>query len=206
MAKQKRSPWMQRHLNDHYVKQAQIDGFRSRAAYKLKELNERDKLFKPGMTVVDLGAAPGGWSQVAADMVGDSGRIIALDILPMDAFAQVELIQGDFREEAVFESLMQLLGDKPVDLVMSDMAPNMSGTRVVDQPRSIYLAELALDFACHVLKPGGDFLVKTFEGEGIMELRKNIQKNFAKCLNRKPKSSRNESREIFLVGKTRVVN
>lgn len=205
MGKQKRSPWMQRHLNDPYVKKAQVDGYRSRAAYKLLELNERDKLFKPGMTVVDLGAAPGGWSQVAADMVGDSGRIIALDILPMDSFAQVEFIQGDFREDAVFEQLLEILNGKPVDLVISDMAPNMSGTKAVDQPRSIHLAELALDFACQVLKPGGDFVAKTFEGAGIDDIRNTVRENFSKCLNRKPNSSRSESREIFIVGKNRVV-
>lgn len=204
MSKTKRSPWMQRHLNDQYVKQAQVDGYRSRAAYKLLELDKRDKLFKSGMTIVDLGAAPGGWSQVAAEMVGEKGRIIALDLLPMDSFAHVEFIQGDFREESVLNQLMQLLDGDEVDLVLSDMAPNMSGTRAVDQPRSIYLAELALDFACQVLKPGGEFVVKTFEGEGISELRRMIQQEFSKCLNRKPKSSRSESREIFLVGKNRV--
>lgn len=206
MANKKRTPWMQRHLNDPYVKKAQIDGYRSRAAYKILELDEKDNLFKPGMTVVDLGAAPGGWCQVIADMVGETGRIIALDILPMDSFAQVEFIQGDFADEEVFNKLLETLNGQLVDLVISDMAPNMSGTRGVDQPRSMYLAELALDFACQVLKPGGDFLVKTFEGEGIDDLRKMIREKFTKCLNRKPKSSRSESREIFLVGKNRVVN
>jgi len=206
MAKQKRSPWLQRHLNDPYVKKAQVDGYRSRAAYKLLELNDKDKFFRPGMTVVDLGAAPGGWSQVAANMVGDRGRIIALDILPMDSFAQVEFIQGDFTNEAVFQQLLDTLDGAPVDLVISDMAPNMSGTRVVDQARSIYLVELALDFALTVLKPGGDFVAKTFEGAGIDEIRKNVRENFSKCLNRKPNSSRSESREIFVVGKNRVAN
>ena len=206
MAKQKRSPWLQRHLNDPYVKKAQVDGYRSRAAYKLLELNDKDKFFRPGMTVVDLGAAPGGWSQVAANMVGDRGRIIALDILPMDSFAQVEFIQGDFTDEAVFQQLLDTLDGAPVDLVISDMAPNMSGTRVVDQARSIYLVELALDFALTVLKPGGDFVAKTFEGAGIDEIRKNVRENFSKCLNRKPNSSRSESREIFVVGKNRVAN
>ncbi len=205
MAKQKRTPWMTRHLNDPYVKQAQVDGYRSRAAYKLLELNEKDRLFKPGMTVVDLGSAPGGWSQVVAGLVGDKGRVVALDIIPMDSFAQVEFIQGDFRQDAVLEMLMKTLNGEPVDIVISDMAPNMSGDRVVDQPRSIYLTELALEFACQVLKPGGDFLSKTFEGEGIVELREQIRQNFTKCLNRKPKSSRSESREIFLVGKSRIV-
>ena len=205
VAKQKRSPWMQRHLNDPYVKKAQADGYRSRAAYKLLELNERDKFFKPGMTVVDLGAAPGGWSQVAAEMVGDKGRIIALDILPMDSFAQVEFIQGDFREDDVFQQLMDTLDGEPVDLVISDMAPSMSGDKSVDQPRSIYLAELALDFACQVLKPSGDFVAKTFEGSGIDDIRTTVRQNFPKCLNRKPNSSRSESREIFIVGKGRVV-
>ena len=205
MGKPKRSNWMQRHLKDDYVKKAQVDGYRSRAAYKLLELNERDKLIKPGMTIVDLGAAPGGWSQVAADIVGDKGRIIALDILPMDSFAHVEFIQGDFKKDEVFEKLMLALDGDLVDLVISDMAPNMSGTRGVDQPRVIFLAELALDFATQVLKPGGDFLVKVFEGEGIDQFRLAVRKNFSKCLNRKPKSSRSESREIYVVGKNRVV-
>lgn len=205
MNKQKRSPWMQRHLNDPYVKKAQIDGYRSRAAYKILELDEKDRLFKPGMTVVDLGAAPGGWCQVTADMVGDTGRIIALDILPMDSFAQVEFIQGDFTDDKVFNQLLEVLGDNQVDLVISDMSPNMSGDRGVDQPRSMYLAELALDFACQVLKPGGDFLSKTFEGEGIADFRGKINEKFVKCLNRKPKSSRSESREIYLLGKGRII-
>ena len=206
MVKQRRSPWMQRHLNDPYVKRAQVDGYRSRAAYKLLELDEKDRLFKPGMTVVDLGAAPGGWSQVAADRVGERGRIIALDVLPMDSFAQVEFVQGDFTEDSVFQQLLDTLDGAPVDLVISDMAPNMSGTRVVDQAKSIYLVELALDFALAVLKPGGDFVAKTFEGSGIEEIRRNVRTNFDKCLNRKPNSSRSESREIFIVGKGRVAN
>jgi len=206
MGKQKkRTSWMRRHLQDSFVKKAQVDGFRSRAAYKLLEINERDKLFKPNMCVVDLGAAPGGWTQVAAQMVGEKGRIIALDILPMDSFAQVELIQGDFQEEEVYDKLLKILGDDKVDLVICDMAPNITGLRVVDQPRAMYLADLALDFAKQVLKPGGDFLVKVFEGEGMDEYRKQIRQSFAKMLTRKPDASRSESRELYLIGKSRVV-
>ena len=205
MAKQKSNRWMERHVNDTYVKKSQADGYRSRAAYKLLELDEKDKLFKPGMTIVDLGAAPGGWSQVASERIGESGRIIALDLLPMDSFSQVEFIQGDFREDEVFDKLMKLLNGKSVDLVISDMAPNISGQRVIDQSKSMYLVELALDFALQVLKPGGDFVTKAFEGAGMAEFRKLVQSHFAKSYNRKPGSSRAESRELFIVGKNRIV-
>ena len=204
MSRQKaNNGWMERHVNDNYVKKSQEDGYRSRAAYKILELNEKDKLFKPGMTVVDLGAAPGGWSQVVSESIGEKGRIIALDLLPMDSFAQVEFIQGDFREDEIFEKLMKTLNGSPVDLVISDMAPNITGQRVTDQPKSMYLVELALDFALQVLKPGGDFVTKAFEGAGMAEYRKQVQANFTKSYNRKPGSSRAESRELFIVGKGR---
>ena len=204
MAKQKNNQWMQRHVKDNFVKQAQNDGYRSRAAYKLLELNDKDKLFKPGMCVVDIGAAPGGWSQVAASMVGDKGRVIALDILPMDSFAQVEFIQGDFTEDSVFNELMDTLNGQPVDLVICDIAPNISGVRLVDQSKAMYLVELALDFAQQVLKPGGNFAVKVFEGEGLDEFRQIARGMFSKVLNRKPKASRDESRELYIVGKGRL--
>ncbi len=204
MSKQKRSPWMQRHLDDSFVKKAQADGFRSRAAYKLLELNEKDKLFKSNMCVVDLGAAPGGWTQVACDLVGDKGRVIALDILPMDSFANAEVIQGDFLEDDVYQKLLDMLNGQPVDLVISDMAPNISGMRAIDQPKAMYLAELALDFACQTLKPGGDFVTKVFEGEGMVEYRSLVKQSFSKMLVRKPDASRSESRELFIVGKSKL--
>jgi len=204
MSKQKRSQWMQRHLDDSFVKKAQADGFRSRAAYKLLELNEKDKLFKSGMCVVDLGAAPGGWTQVACDLVGDKGRVIALDILPMDSFANAEVIQGDFREADVYQKLLDTLDGQAVDLVISDMAPNISGMRAIDQPKAMYLAELALDFACQTLKPGGDFATKVFEGEGMVDYRRLVKQSFSKMLVRKPDASRSESRELFIVGKSRL--
>lgn len=204
MAKSKNSQWMTRHVNDNFVKQAQNDGYRSRAAYKLLELNDKDKLFKPGMCVVDLGAAPGGWSQVASTLVGDKGRVIALDLLPMDSFAQVEFIQGDFTEDSVFNELMDTLNGQAVDLVICDIAPNISGVRLVDQSKAMYLVELALDFAQQVLKPGGNFAVKVFEGEGLDEFRQTARGIFSKVLNRKPKASRDESRELYIVGKGRL--
>jgi len=204
MSKQKRSPWMQRHLDDSFVKKAQVDGFRSRAAYKLLELNEKDKLFKSNMCVVDLGAAPGGWTQVACDLVGDKGRVIALDILPMDSFANAEVIQGDFREDDVYQKLLDTLDGQAVDLVISDMAPNISGMRAIDQPKAMYLAELALDFACQTLKPGGHFATKVFEGEGMVDYRSLVKQSFSKMLVRKPDASRSESRELFIVGKSKL--
>ena len=167
MAKSKSRRWIKQHLKDPYVQQSQKDGYRSRASYKLLEVLEKDNLIKPGMTVVDLGAAPGGWSQVAAELVGHDGKVFALDILPMDNIAGVEFIQGDFTEEAVYQKLLVMIGDQPVDLVISDMAPNLSGVRAVDQPKSMYLVELALDLARQVMKPGGVFVAKIFQGEGF---------------------------------------
>jgi len=197
--------WLDEHFNDPYVKRAQQDGYRSRAVYKLLEIQEKDHLLRPGMTVVDLGAAPGGWSQVAAPLVGAKGRIVALDILPMDALPDVEFIQGDFREEEVLDALLARLGDARVDLVMSDMAPNISGMKAVDQPRSMYLAELALDMALRVLAPGGDFLVKVFQGEEYDAYLREVRKRFGKVLIRKPKASRPRSREVYVLARNLIV-
>jgi len=195
--------WLQRHVADEYVKKAQTMGYRSRAVFKLLELDKKDRLLKPGMRVVDLGAAPGGWSQIAADRVGDNGCVIALDILPMDTIAGVTFIEGDFQEQKVLTQLLDEIGNDGIDLVICDMAPNISGVRAVDQPKAMYLAELALDLALQVLKPGGDFVVKVFQGEGIEDYRRQIQQEFAKLLTRKPESSRSESREVYFVGKSR---
>jgi len=193
--------WLKEHFDDIYVKRAQQEGYRSRACYKLLELNERDQLFKPGMTVLDLGSAPGGWSQVAARLVGDRGRVIASDILPMDGLAGVEFVQGDFTEASVFEAIMKLVDGRPVDLVISDMAPNMSGVAAVDQPQSMYLVELALDMAKEILKPGGNFVAKVFQGEGFEPLLRDMRGHFATVQSRKPAASRARSREIYQVGK-----
>lgn len=202
MSKSKSSQrWLQEHESDVYVQRARQDGYRSRATYKLLEINEKDRLFKPGMTVVDLGAAPGGWSQMAARLVGDKGRVIAMDILPMDGLAGVAFLQGDFREQDVLEQLLKMIGDQGVDLVISDMAPNISGMGVVDQPRAMYLAELALDMARQVLKPGGDFLVKVFQGEGFDEHMRDVRSSFNKVITRKPKASRPRSREVYLLAR-----
>lgn len=190
---------MQRHLNDEYVKRARREGYRSRAAYKLLEIQERDRIIKPGQVVVDLGAAPGGWSQIAARLVGPKGELFALDILEMDPMPGVRFLQGDFREAEVLQRLMDLLGGRPVDLVISDMAPNVSGVAAVDQPRSMYLCELALDFARQVLKPGGTFVTKAFQGEGFDDYLGCIRASFGRLVTRKPKASRPKSREVYLV-------
>lgn len=201
MAKKKSSSkaWLKEHHDDLYVQQAKRDGYRSRACYKLLELQEKDHLIRPGMTVVDLGSAPGGWSQVAADLVGHKGRVVASDILHMDNLADVEFIQGDFTEDEVFERILQAIDGEPVDLVVSDMAPNMSGVAAVDQPGSMYLVELALDMARRVLAPGGAFVTKVFQGEGFDELFRDTRQSFDKVLTRKPKASRPRSREVYLV-------
>lgn len=196
--------WLREHFSDPYVKQAQQSGYRSRAVYKLLELQERDKLFKPGMTVVDLGAAPGGWSQLVKEFVGAKGRIFAFDILPMEPLEGVEFILGDFTEDAKAEELLNSLGDATVDWVISDMAPNLSGIDSVDQPRSVYLAELALDFALKVLPRHGGFLVKVFQGEGFDGFLKQVRENFKKVLIRKPKASRGRSAEVYILAKDRV--
>jgi 23S rRNA (uridine2552-2'-O)-methyltransferase len=198
--------WLREHREDPYVQQALRDGYRSRACYKLLELQEREKLIRPGMTVLDLGSAPGGWSQVAAGLVGGRGQVIASDILPMDSIAGVSFVQGDFTENEVFERISAELGDKPVDLVISDMAPNMSGVSAVDQPKSIYLVELALDMACRVLAPGGTFVTKVFQGEGFDELFKATRAEFERVLTRKPSASRPRSREVYLVARGRLVS
>jgi len=193
--------WLKEHFDDHYVKRSQKEGYRSRACYKLLEIQEKDRLIKPGMCVVDLGCAPGGWSQVAAELVGDRGRVLASDILPMDTLAGVEFIQGDFTEESVFNELLAALGDQRADLVISDMAPNMSGVKDVDQPRSMYLCELALDMAAHVLRPGGDFVTKIFQGEGFEAYFRDMRSRFDKVITRKPAASRPRSREVYLLGR-----
>lgn len=202
MARSKTSKgWLKEHFDDPYVKKAQKDGYRSRASYKLLEIQEKDRLLKPGMTVLDLGAAPGGWCQVVSRVIGEKGRIIASDILPMDSIADVTFIEGDFTEDAVFEAILQAIGDQPVDLVISDMAPNMSGTPAVDQPRAMYLCELALDMAGRVLRPGGSFLVKVFHGEGFDEYFREMRGQFDKLVTRKPGASRDRSRETYLLAK-----
>lgn len=202
MARSKSSDkWLREHFDDEYVKRAQKEGYRSRAVYKLLEIQEKDKILKPGMTVVDLGAAPGGWSQLTAKLFDCKGRVIALDILPMDALLGVEVMQGDFRDEAVLKALLHTLGNKRVDLVMSDMSPNISGMNSVDQPRAVYLAELAMDFANQVLRPGGDIIVKVFQGEGFDPYLKLLRESFDKVLIRKPKASRPRSREVYMLGR-----
>ncbi|QEM83415.1 23S rRNA (uridine(2552)-2'-O)-methyltransferase RlmE [Halomonas binhaiensis] len=191
--------WLKEHFDDRYVQQSWQDGYRSRASYKLIELDEKDKLFKPGMTVIDLGAAPGGWSQIAADRVGDDGVVIASDILEMDALAGVDFIQGDFTEESVLEEILSVLGNRPVDLVMSDMAPNMSGMAAIDQPQAMYLVELALDLARQTLRPGGRFVAKVFQGEGFDAYLKDLRGSFDRVVTRKPGASRARSREVYLL-------
>lgn len=190
---------MQRHVNDEFVKRSKRDGFRSRAAYKLLEIQEKDRVLKPGQVVVDLGAAPGGWSQVAADLVGPKGAVIALDILAMDPLPAVTFIQGDFREDEALESLERVLDGRLVDLVISDMAPNVSGVTAVDQPRAMHLCELALDFCEHHLRPGGGFVCKVFHGEGFDEWMRLVKTRFGRAVTRKPKASRANSREVYLV-------
>jgi 23S rRNA (uridine2552-2'-O)-methyltransferase len=193
--------WLREHFSDPYVKQAQQEGFRSRAVYKLLELQERDKLFKPGMTIIDLGAAPGGWSQVVANLIGKNGRVIALDILPMEPLPGVEFIQGDFTEEAVLNELLLRIGDAKADWVISDMAPNMSGVDSVDQPRSMELTELAFELAQLVLNKQGGLLVKTFQGEGFDAFLVTLRAYFKKVLIRKPKASRDRSREVYILAR-----
>jgi len=202
MARSKTSAsWLNEHVNDPYVKRAQVDGYRSRASYKLIEINDKDKLIKSGDIVMDLGSAPGGWSQIVAPWVGDKGRVIASDILPMDSLAGVDFIQGDFTEESVFEEIMRVLGDNEVDTVISDMAPNMSGVNATDQYSSMYLVELALDMARQVLKPKGSFCAKVFQGVGYDEYLKDVRSSFDKVFIRKPAASRPRSREVYIVGK-----
>lgn len=191
--------WLKEHFDDHYVLQAQKQGWRSRAVFKLEEIQQKDKLLKPAMTVVDLGAAPGGWSQLATQLVGDNGQVIACDILPMDPIVGVDFLEGDFREDAVLDALLNRIGGKNVDVVLSDMAPNMSGNDAVDQSRAIYLCELALDMCHQVLKPNGSFAIKVFQGEGFDQYLKAVKEAFKVVKTRKPDSSRARSREVYLV-------
>jgi 23S rRNA (uridine2552-2'-O)-methyltransferase len=193
--------WLRAHFDDVYVKQAQAEGYRSRAVYKLKEVDAKESLIKPGMSVVDLGAAPGGWTQYVAEKMGSQGRIIALDILPMDAIADVTFIQGDFREESVLQALQELVPKHSLDLILSDMAPNLSGTTAIDIPRAMYLVELALDFAREMLKPGGSLLVKVFHGEGFDAIVQQARQLFKRVVIRKPRASRPQSKETYLLGK-----
>jgi 23S rRNA (uridine2552-2'-O)-methyltransferase len=206
MARSKSSHrWLKEHFDDEYVKRAQREGWRSRAVFKLQEIQEKDRILTPGMMVVDLGAAPGGWSQYALGLVGRKGAIVATDILPMEPLPGVEFIQGDFREDSVFESLLNLLNGREIDLVMSDIAPNISGVGAVDQPRAVYLAELAVDFADRVVRPGGGLLVKLFQGEGFDALLKDLRSRYDKVLMRKPKASRPRSREVYALARGRKV-
>lgn len=198
MARSKSSSrWLQEHFSDPYVKRAQAEGWRSRAVFKLEELIERDRLLKPGMVVVDLGAAPGSWSQVARERIGDKGRVIALDILPMQGIGGVEFILGDFREAAVLEQLQRALNGGVVDLVLSDMAPNLSGMATVDQPRSMHLVELAEEFAATHLRNGGSFLTKVFQGEGFDDFVRRLRVGYERVSIRKPKASRARSPEVY---------
>ncbi|WP_028302948.1 23S rRNA (uridine(2552)-2'-O)-methyltransferase RlmE [Oceanospirillum maris] len=202
MARSKTSAsWLKEHFDDRYVQKSRDDGYRSRASYKLLELNEKDKLFRSGMTVVDLGAAPGGWSQVAIEKVGENGVVIASDILEMEPIADVTFIQGDFTEETVYDEIMASIGDRPVDMVISDMAPNLSGMSAMDQPRGMYLVELALDLASRTLKKDGVFLAKVFQGEGFDAYLKQLKEQFKTVITRKPDASRARSREVYLLAK-----
>lgn len=193
--------WLQEHFDDVYVKMAQAEGYRSRAVYKLREVDEKEHLLKPGMVVVDLGAAPGGWTQYVSERLDGRGRIVALDILPMDAIGDVECILGDFTTDEVLNTLRERIPAAGVDLVLSDMAPNWSGTPVVDIPKAMYLAELAFDFAREMLKPGGTLLMKLFHGPGFDELVKNARTEYERVVIRKPKASRARSRETYLLAK-----
>jgi 23S rRNA (uridine2552-2'-O)-methyltransferase len=193
--------WLAEHASDEFVRRAKAEGWRSRAVFKLAEIQERERLLRPGIRCVDLGAAPGGWSQYAARIVGGASRIVATDILPMDAIPGVEFVQGDFREEAVLEQVLAAVGSEKVDLVLSDMAPNMAGIDAVDQPRSMYLAELALEFADRVLTPGGDVLIKLFQGAGFDEIVREARRRYGRVATKKPKASRTRSSEIYLLAR-----
>ena len=193
--------WLAEHANDEFVKRAHLEGWRSRAVYKLAEIQDSERLLRPSMRCVDLGAAPGGWSQYAARIIGGTSRIVATDILPMDAIVGVDFVQGDFREEAVLEQVLRAVGASKVDLVLSDMAPNMAGIDAVDQPKSMYLAELALEFADRVLAPGGDLLVKLFQGAGFEQMIKDARRRYGRVVMKKPKASRTRSPEIYLLAR-----
>lgn len=195
------SRWLKEHFSDPFVKQSQVDGYRSRAAYKLLEIQKKDNLFHRGMCVVDLGSAPGSWSQVAAEYIGETGKIVALDLLPMGGLGDVDFIQGDFREASVQENICAHLGGRPVDVVMSDMAPNMSGYRHIDVPRAMGLIEEVVIFASEVLRPGGCLLMKLFQGSGFEAILKDVRSHYEKALIRKPEASRARSSECFLLAK-----
>lgn len=197
----KNQQWLDEHFNDEYVKKAQQMGLRSRAVFKLEEIDKKDKLLRPNQIVVDLGAAPGGWSEYARKKVTGNGRIIALDLLNIEPIAGVDFIQGDFSDDAIFAELQGLIDSQPVDVVMSDIAPNMSGSKAIDQPKSMYLAELALDFAKNALDKKGAFLIKLFQGEGFDQYVADARKAFVTVLVRKPKASRSRSREVYLLAK-----
>jgi 23S rRNA (uridine2552-2'-O)-methyltransferase len=201
MGKKKSSSraWLKEHHDDPFVQRAQREGYRSRAVYKLIEINEKDRLIQPGMSVLDLGSAPGGWSQVAGVLVGDRGRVLASDILPMDHLPNVTFIQGDFTEQETYDQLMQALSGRRLDVVISDMSPNMSGLAAVDQPRAMYLVELATDLALRALSPGGAMLTKVFQGEGFEEWFRQIRERFERVMTRKPSASRPRSREVYVV-------
>ncbi|PVY75950.1 23S rRNA Um-2552 2'-O-methyltransferase [Tamilnaduibacter salinus] len=191
--------WLREHHDDPYVRQSRAEGYRSRASFKLKELDDRDRFFRGGQLVVDLGAAPGGWSQVAMERIGHKGRVVASDILAMDPLPGVDFVQGDFTEQSVLDDVLASLGDQPADVVISDMAPNMSGMAAVDIPNAMYLVELALDTAQQVLRPGGVFVTKVFQGEGFDELLRDMKQQFDKVVSRKPDASRARSREVYQV-------
>jgi 23S rRNA (uridine2552-2'-O)-methyltransferase len=193
--------WLSEHEGDEYVKRARAEGFRSRASYKLLEIDAKFRLFRESAVVVDLGAAPGGWSQVAAQKVGRKGQVLAMDILEIQPIEGVRVIQGDFTEDGPLQTLIRLTGESPVDLVISDMAPNLSGMKDIDQPRSMYLAELAYEFAVRVLRKDGQLLVKCFEGEGINSIRQQFAAGFTRVTNCKPRASRAASREVYLLGR-----
>ena len=203
MGKKKSSSraWLKEHHDDVYVQRAQKEGYRSRAAYKLMEINEKDRIIRPGMSVLDLGSAPGGWSQVAGEWVGAHGRMVASDILPMDTLPDVHFVQGDFTEQETYDRIMAELNNQPLDVVLSDMAPNMSGVAAVDLPRAMYLVELAVDMATRVLAPKGAFVAKVFQGEGFDELFRTLREQYATVLTRKPEASRPRSREVYIVAK-----
>ncbi|MCQ8119173.1 23S rRNA methyltransferase [Methylomonas methanica] len=202
MARSKSSQqWMQEHFQDEYVKKAQAMGYRSRAVFKLIEIQEKDKIIKPGINIVDLGAAPGGWSEYVSKIVGKKNKVIALDLLAIDPIDGVDFIQGDFREDEVLEQLYKVLDGEPVHLLLSDMAPNMSGSREMDQPRAIYLGELALDAAQHILAKGGTFLIKMFQGAGFDEYYNQVRQQFSSVVIRKPKASRARSNEVYILAK-----
>ncbi len=206
MARSKSSAgWLKEHFDDEYVARSQRDGYRSRAVYKLIELDERDQLFKPGQRVVELGAAPGGWTQYLSEKLGDHGTVVASDILPMDGFAGVEFVLGDFTEQLVFDQILAALKGEMADAVISDMAPNVTGQASIDLPRSMYLVELAVDMALQILKPDGLLLMKVFQGEGFDELLKQLRGEFRSVKTRKPKASRDRSRELYVMARHRVL-